>query len=52
MFRDLIENDVKLILAKNREVDIHYIHTWLKHFSESLAQPFLKTFDEIHKQIQ
>lgn len=48
--RDL--EDVKIILAKNPEMDITYIHSWLKQFSESLAQPFLKTFDEIHRQIQ
>ncbi|MDP2983206.1 MAG: nucleotidyl transferase AbiEii/AbiGii toxin family protein [Candidatus Latescibacter sp.] len=48
--RDL--EDVKIILAKNPEMDIPYIHSWLKQFSESLAQPFLKTFDEIHKYIQ
>jgi hypothetical protein len=48
--RDL--EDVKIILAKNPKMDIPYIHSWLKQFSESLAQPFLKTFDEIHKQIQ
>jgi predicted nucleotidyltransferase len=48
--RDL--EDVKLIMAKNPEVDIPYIHSWLIQFSESLSQPFLKIFDEINKKIQ
>jgi predicted nucleotidyltransferase len=48
--RDL--EDVKIILAKNPEIDEPYIRSRLIEFSESLEQPFLKTFDEIQKQIQ
>jgi predicted nucleotidyltransferase len=47
--RDL--EDVKIILAKNPETNIPYIRSWLKQFSESLSEPFLKKFDEINKKI-
>ena len=45
--RDL--EDVKSVLLKNPRFDKNYIQRWLHKFEKTMAQPFLKRFEEIRK---
>lgn len=43
--RDL--EDVRIMLAKNPDVDMAYIRKWLAQFEESLGEPLLRRFKEL-----
>jgi len=43
--RDL--EDARIVLAKQKEVDLEYVRHWLKPFEESLGEPFLQSLEEI-----
>ena len=47
--RDL--EDVKGVLVKIPDIDANYIRYWLKEFTDALAEPFLRRFNEITDQI-
>jgi len=48
--RDL--EDVRSILLKNQEYDLHYIEKWLGEFDKSLGERFLRVFRRIEKEIR
>ncbi len=43
--RDL--EDIKSVLLKNPNYDLHYVEKWLREFDQSLGEHFLKTFRKI-----
>jgi predicted nucleotidyltransferase len=45
--RDL--EDARIVLAKQKEVDLEYVRHWLKQFEESLGEPFLQSLEEIQR---
>ena len=47
--RDL--EDVRVVLAKNPQVDHSYVEDWLTQFSTSLEEPFLARYREIRRAV-
>jgi predicted nucleotidyltransferase len=45
--RDL--EDVRTILAKNRQLDLNYIRKWLAEFDSSLQEKYTERFDAVQK---
>lgn len=41
--------DVRTIMLKNPDIDLHYIRKWLQVFQKSLKEPYLKKFEQVVK---